>query len=136
MSPCSRGSRALVCCAWLMLFSVLGCGGGGGAGSPGGAGANQAPTLSTTSPSAAAIGSSDFTLTVTGSNFASTSVVLWNGVAKPTTFTSSWQLTASIPGTDIKTFTTAQIQVYTPSPGGGTSASCRSIPTLLCPPMT
>ena len=126
MSPCSRGSRALVCCAWLMLFSVLGCGGGGGAGSPGSppaTGANQAPTLSTTSPSAAAIGSSDFTLTVTGSNFAATSVVLWNGVAKPTTFTSSWQLTASIPGTDIKTFTTAQIQVYTPSPGGGTSAS-------------
>ncbi len=121
MSPSSWGSRVLVCCAWLMLISVLGCGGGGGgAGSPG---SLAAPTLSTTSPSAVPIGGPDFTLTVTGSSFASSSSVLWNGSTRPTAFVSSSQLTATISSADIKNFMTAQIQVYTPSPGGGTSAS-------------
>ena len=40
---------------------------------------SSAPTLSYITPSAVAVGSGGFTLTLSGSNFLSTSKVLWNG---------------------------------------------------------
>ncbi len=79
------------------------------------------PTLTGLSANTASEGSNSFTLTVNGSNFLSSSVVQWNGVALPTTFVSSSQLTVTIPAADLAEEGTAAITVVNPSPGGGAS---------------
>jgi hypothetical protein len=66
-------------------------------------------------------GASAFTLTVNGSDFVASSVVQWNGANRSTTYVNSTQLTASIPATDVANAGTAQITVFNPTPGGGTS---------------
>jgi hypothetical protein len=66
-------------------------------------------------------GASSFTLTVNGSNFLSGSVVQWNGANRSTTSVNSTQLTASIPATDVANAGIAQVAVFNPAPGGGTS---------------
>jgi hypothetical protein len=50
-------------------------------------------------------------------------VVRWNGADRPTTFLSSTLLTAAIPASDVVTSGSAQVMVFTPSPGGGSSNS-------------
>src|SRR5207248_6188120 len=64
---------------------------------------NPAPTLSSISPTSAVAGGAAFTLTATGTNFAVTSVVRWNGSDRTTTFVSSTQLQAQITAADITT---------------------------------
>ncbi len=64
---------------------------------------NPVPSLSSISPSSATAGGATFTLNVTGSNFINGSVVNWNGTALTTTFTSSTQLSASVPSANIAT---------------------------------
>ena len=81
----------------------------------------QVPALTSLSMSSAAAGGPGFTLTLTGSGFASGSTVLWNGRNRTTSFGSSTRLTATIPASDISTAGTAQVTVVNPSPGGGTS---------------
>jgi IPT/TIG domain-containing protein len=54
-------------------------------------------------------------LTVNGSHFYSSSIVLWHGVALPTTVMSSIQLQAMITTTQISSPGTAQIVVHTPA---------------------
>ncbi len=82
---------------------------------------NPAPTLNTVAPSSVIAGSTAFTLAVNGTNFIAASEVRWNGVARTTTFVSATQLTAQIAAADIATAGTAQLSVFTPTPGGGTS---------------
>ena len=82
-----------------------------------------APILTSLSPATAAVGGPAFTLTVTGTSFSNASVVRWNGSSRTTTFVSSTQLTAAIPAADIAATSTAQVTVFTPAPGGGTSAA-------------
>jgi len=84
---------------------------------------NPVPTLSSLSPSTAAVGSGAFTLTVTGTNYLPSSVVRWKGSNRTTTFVSSTQLRAQILATDIAATGTAAVTVFNPTPGGGTSAS-------------
>lgn len=64
-----------------------------------------------------------FTLTVSGAGFAVGSVVRWNGEDRPTTFLSPVQLTAQIAAADVQAVGTAQVTIFTPAPGGGTSAA-------------
>ncbi|MDP2625425.1 MAG: hypothetical protein Q8Q58_00765, partial [Candidatus Rokubacteria bacterium] len=64
-----------------------------------------------------------FTLTANGSGFVSASTVRWNGAARTTTFVSATQLQATIPAADIVAVGTAEVTVFTPTPGGGTSGS-------------
>src|SRR5262245_30255262 len=64
--------------------------------------ANPAPDISALSPAGARAGDAGFSLTVTGSRFNAFSVVLWNGLARPTTVVSSSTLEAAIPSTDLK----------------------------------
>jgi hypothetical protein len=64
-----------------------------------------------------------FTLTVNGTGFVNGSAVRWNAGDRVTTFVSSTQLTAAIPATDIAVAGTAQVTVFNPVPGGGTSNS-------------
>lgn len=80
-----------------------------------------APTITSLSPGFALVGGQQFTLTVNGTNFASNSVVRWNDSDRATSFVSATQLTAVIPATDIAAQGTANIKVFTPPPGGGTS---------------
>jgi hypothetical protein len=81
-----------------------------------------APSANKIEPSAMEAGQPAFTLTVTGSNFVPSSLVLWNGVVlQPTLFTNSNTLTAQVPASNIQNAGQAFVQVATPPPGGGTS---------------
>lgn len=60
-----------------------------------------APTLTTLSPSSVMAGGGGFTLTALGSGFTSSSQLLWNGVAKATTYLSAGQITAQIDAADV-----------------------------------
>jgi RHS repeat-associated protein len=83
---------------------------------------NPVPTLSSISPTTATPGAAAFALTVNGTNFIPGSVVSWNGANLTTTFVSATQLTAQVPATLIAAAGTAQVLVFNPSPGGGTSS--------------
>src|SRR5882724_8227275 len=72
---------------------------------------NAAPTISSLSPTCATAGGPQFTLTVNGTNFVSTSTVKWNVTALTTTFVSSTRLTATVPASLIATAGTASITV-------------------------
>src|SRR3970282_2230101 len=82
---------------------------------------NPVPTITSLAPSSALAGDPAFTLTVNWTTFVSGSVVRWNGSDRTTTFLSSTQLTAAIPASDLATAGTAQVTVFNPAPGGGTS---------------
>jgi hypothetical protein len=84
---------------------------------------NLVPTVTSISPTNLTAGGAAFTLTVTGTNFVSNSVVNFNGVAKTTTFTDAMHLNASILATDITTAGMVTVTVTNPMPGGGTSMS-------------
>jgi hypothetical protein len=84
---------------------------------------NPAPVLSTITPASVVAGGSSFVLTVNGSDFVANSVIHWNGTALDTTFVGDQQLTAMVPASNIAQAGTAQITVFTPAPGGGTSVS-------------
>jgi hypothetical protein len=83
--------------------------------------ANPVPTITGLNPASAVAGSPAFTLTVTGTNFVSGSLVRWNGANRPTTFVSGTQLTAAIPAADVATTGNASVTVFNPAPGGGVS---------------
>ncbi|MFY9549540.1 MAG: PQQ-dependent sugar dehydrogenase [Thermoanaerobaculia bacterium] len=80
-----------------------------------------APAVSSVSPSNVIAGDPGFTLQVNGAGYVYPSVVRWNGQDRPTTFVSATRLDAQIPASDIMGAGTAQVTVFTPSPGGGTS---------------
>jgi hypothetical protein len=84
---------------------------------------NPGPTISSLSPTCVAAGSGSFTLTVTGTNFVSGSVVKFGSTSLTTTFVSSTQLTAVVPAALVTTGGTVSVTVVNPSPGGGTSTA-------------
>ena len=79
------------------------------------------PSLSSVTPTSAAVGGATFTLTVNGSNFTTNSAVQWNNTLLPTTFVSATQLTASVNSSLLVSATTATVSVN--NPGAGTSNS-------------
>ncbi len=83
---------------------------------------NPPPGISALSPTTTTPGGPSFTLTVYGSNFITSSSVLWNGTARPTTYLGSTQLSAAISSSDIASPGTANVSVFNPGPGGGTSS--------------
>lgn len=95
--------------------------------------ANPAPTVTSISPNTTPAGSDDISLIVTGTNFVNGSVVKWNGSDRPTIFQSTTQLIAYISEPDLATVGTANVTVFNPSPGGGTSNSATftiTVPTI------
>ncbi len=82
---------------------------------------NPTPTLASISPNLKAVGDAAFQLTVTGTNFNTSSIVRFNGSDRPTTFVSATQLTAQIGTADISTGGAYPIVVFSPAPGGGSS---------------
>jgi hypothetical protein len=81
------------------------------------------PLVLSLSPATVTTGGTAFALTVNGGNFTSQSQVLWNGLARKTTFVSISQLTATITSADIATDATAQITVATPGKSAATSSA-------------
>jgi hypothetical protein len=98
-----------------LLFAIFlaGC----GALNPFCGSARPKPVLTSLAPNPASLAQvqQGLLLTVNGSHFFSSSVVLWNGAALPTTVMSSTQLQATITTTQISSPGTAQIVVHTPA---------------------
>jgi YVTN family beta-propeller protein len=92
-------------------------------------GPSSVPTISLLYPSCAPAGeqfvdSVDNQLAVVGNNFVASSVVRWNGSDRPTTSNGSINgLVAQISASDIAAAGTAQVTVFNPGPGGGSSNS-------------
>ncbi|HLM65938.1 MAG TPA: Ig-like domain-containing protein, partial [Longimicrobium sp.] len=81
-----------------------------------------APAVSAITPDTVTAGrAADLSLAVTGSGFTRTSRIRWNGTDRPTTFVNDGRLTGMIPASDLAAAGTAQVTVFTPAPGGGTS---------------
>ena len=80
------------------------------------------PVVATIMPASQFHGGSDFTLTVTGSNFNANAVVNWNAAPQPNTaHPMAGTLTVVIPAADIATAGMAQVSVTNPgssTPGG------------------
>jgi WD40-like Beta Propeller Repeat len=81
------------------------------------------PTITALSPSGVLTNSPGFTLTVTGTNFVSTSVVTVRGNDRPTSFVNSTTLEAAMSDSDTTTAGELQIAVLNPQPSGGASTS-------------
>ncbi len=79
------------------------------------------PAIATLSPNAAVAGSTDVTLTLTGTGFVSNSVVYLGATSLSTTYVSSTQVMAIVPASQITALGWLAISVSSPAPGGGTS---------------
>jgi hypothetical protein len=87
---------------------------------------NPVPVILSLSPDTALTGSG-YTLRFTGRNMTLGSVLRWNGVDRPTTYSGldplgTSPMRAEIPASDVAAAGTATITVFNPAPGGGTSA--------------
>lgn len=82
-----------------------------------------APAVAGLSPAFRMAGSGALDLVVSGSGFASDSVVRWNGADRPTTRLDAGRLRVAIPASDLATPGFAQVTVFTPAPGGGHAGS-------------
>ena len=81
----------------------------------------NAPTVSSLSPTSATVGGAQFTLTVNGTNFLSSSVVYFGDRALATTFVTATQLNATVPAAVIASPRTTSVVVYNGRGGGGQS---------------
>jgi hypothetical protein len=86
---------------------------------------NPIPYITSITPASAVLAGAGFTMTVVGGGFIPSSVVQWNGQNRTTTYISSGQLTAQIPGSDLSVTGTIPITVFDPSPGGGSSETVK-----------
>jgi hypothetical protein len=82
------------------------------------------PAISTISPDSITAGSADFTVFISGTGFIKTSVGLWDGTMRPTTFNSATgQLEVSIMAADVAIpDSSVQVTVVNPDPGGMSNA--------------
>jgi nitrous oxidase accessory protein NosD len=76
---------------------------------------NPPPVLAAMSPIFKPAGSSEFTLTVTGSGFVPSSQVTWNGSVRSTTYVSGSELRATIAASDVAAAGTAAVNVSSPT---------------------
>lgn len=84
---------------------------------------NPTPVLNSISPTSVTSGGPTFTLTLNGTGFLPSSAVEWNGTPLTTAYVSAQQLTASVPASDIADEGVAQVSVFNPAPGGGSSVA-------------
>lgn len=118
-------------CVSLLALALASCGGSSSSSNND----NPVPSIAAISPSSVTAGGAAFTLTVTGTNFISSSVVRWNGADHTTTYQSRTQLAATISSSDIAAAGTAKVTVFNPAPGGGTSGALTFTVTTLTPPV-
>lgn len=79
------------------------------------------PTLSDATPDTLIVGSATAVLTLMGRDFASSARAQWNGTDLPTTAGSATRLKATVDGNLLTTPGEAQVTVFNPGVGGGTS---------------
>jgi trimeric autotransporter adhesin len=79
------------------------------------------PVVFGVAPALVQAGSSNFTLTVTGSGFNASSTIQIGGNAQPTIFVSDTELAAHVDGSAVATYGWTPVNVSNPSPGGGIS---------------
>lgn len=85
---------------------------------------NPVPVLNSISPSSITAGTPNVLLTLTGSNFLTSSTILINGTAtQPQSYQTSTSTLVVIPASALSTVGTVSIAIQNPAPGGGTSAS-------------
>jgi len=103
----------LVFVLWLTVLSLSGC----GSLNPLCGSARPKPVLTALAPDTATLAQiqQGFLLTINGSHFVSSSVVLWNGAAIPTIIKSSTQLQVTMTTAQIDAIGSGQIVVHTPS---------------------
>ncbi len=119
-----KTSTAGIGVALLAVLIIAACGGGGTSQvTPPNNNDNPVPTVSTLSPSSAAVGAAAQTLTINGSNFLSSSTVTYNGAVHTASFVSSSQLSISLTISDQSAAGTFAVVVHNPTPGGGASNS-------------
>ena len=92
---------------------------------------NPTPVLTSLSPTSTIAGGSQFTMTLNGTNFISSSIVNFNGSPRTTTFVSPTQLTAIIPALDIASAGTGTASITVINPSGGTSNALNLTITVL-----
>jgi uncharacterized membrane protein len=80
------------------------------------------PVIGSLSPAVVVAGSPAITLKLQGSNFLSTSTVLWNGASRTTSYVSASQLTVAVPVSDLATAGTANVTVSNTGTGSGISS--------------
>jgi PKD repeat protein len=80
---------------------------------------NPAPSLSSMNPSSIIAGSPDFTLTLNGNNFLTTSIISFNNNQYPLRYISKTQIETTIPANAITTPGNYPVKVINPAPGGG-----------------
>jgi IPT/TIG domain len=80
------------------------------------------PGLTFMYPATMVAGSLPFTISVGGTNFVSSAVINFNGVAKTTTVNSTQNAYATISAADVATPGSVPVTISNPSPGGGPSA--------------
>jgi hypothetical protein len=80
--------------------------------------AGTTPTIAILSPSSTTHGDAAFVLTVTGTNFSTTAVINFGGVAQTTNQVSATQLTATISAADIANAGTVAVTVTNPATAG------------------
>lgn len=83
---------------------------------------NPRPTITGLAPDSVEAGTNGLTLGVSGTGFAASARLRWNGLDRPTTVTSRTELTASLPVTDLEGPGQDTVTVFNPTPGGGESA--------------
>jgi uncharacterized protein (TIGR03437 family) len=79
------------------------------------------PTITLLSPNTANAGGAGFSISVTGANFATGTVLRWNGSSRPTNIVDSTHLTAQISVPDIAFVGRVAVDAFSPSGGVGVS---------------
>lgn len=106
--------------ALLLLATIFSCAKTSTVDNTGGT-SNPVPVITAISPASVIAGDPTFILTVTGTDFISSSTIKWNGTVLTTTYVSATQLTATVSASLIASAGTANITVFNGTPGGGTS---------------
>jgi hypothetical protein len=81
---------------------------------------NPVPGVTTIEPSTAQV-RTDISLTVSGTDFVRESLVRFNGEGRPTTYVSATRLSVRLSASDLPSPGEAQVTVFNPPAGGGTS---------------
>lgn len=82
---------------------------------------NPVPSMAAVTPNLIGAGGESIALEVSGANFNSDSLVLWNGQARPTVLVSSTVLRVILETGDFAGPGTGTVAVFNPAPGGGTT---------------
>jgi hypothetical protein len=81
------------------------------------------PAVTAVSPASVTAGAAAQTITVTGSGFVSSSVIVFNGASLSTNYVSATSLTAQVPASALAAGASVSITVTNPAPGGGASTA-------------